>query len=182
MTDGRKSSIESARSRARGIAHEELSSLREVEGPSTGMYEYDAVYTDDESCGVLSVSIMVDEDAGTFALVENPVPMAKKLGECTRRSNPKADLSAIDWNELAEEHAVAYLRGDLATSSPESYSLEEMRAISEGMDESTAKVEAVMRADFERLPPEGQGRMLDLLKRADPDNYHWWFELLCGEN
>ena len=73
---------------------------------------------------------------------------------------------------------LAYLRGDLAMSSPESYSLDEMRAISEGMDESTAKVDATIREDFNALPPEAQARMLELLAEADPDNIEFWTELL----
>ena len=37
-----------------------------------------------------------------------------------------------EWAQLKEEHEIAYLRGDLATSSPESYTLDEMREISAG--------------------------------------------------
>ena len=48
--------------------------------------------------------------------------------------------NATDWNQLALDHELAYLRGDLATSSPESYTLDEMREISEAMDASTAEV------------------------------------------
>ena len=86
-----------------------------------------------------------------------------------------------DWNQLAIDHEIAYLKGDLATTSPESYTVEEMRAISEGMDASTAEVEAALKADFDNMPPFAQGKMLDLLKQADPSNYDWWCTLLVGE-
>lgn len=72
---------------------------------------------------------------------------------------------------------MAYFRGELATSSPESYSIEEMREISEAMDESTAKAEAAMRNDFAALPPQAQALMLELLAGADPGNMDFWKEL-----
>lgn len=49
---------------------------------------------------------------------------------------------STNWSALVEEHELAYLRGDLATSLPESYSLDEMKAISDGMFESTARINA----------------------------------------
>ena len=83
-----------------------------------------------------------------------------------------------EWAALKEEHELAYLRGDLATSSPDSYTLDEMRAISAGMDESTARIDAAIREDFEQLPPEAQARMLELLAGADPGNMAFWNEIL----
>ena len=83
-----------------------------------------------------------------------------------------------EWAALKEEHELAYLRGDLATSSPDSYTLDEMRAISAGMDESTARIDAAIREDFEQLPPEAQARMLELLAGANPGNMAFWNEIL----
>lgn len=85
------------------------------------------------------------------------------------------------WNALIESHEIAYLRGDLAASSPESYTVEEMRAISEGMDASTAGVEAAIRTDFAAMPPTAQAKMLDLLQQADPEHFGWWIETLVGK-
>lgn len=85
------------------------------------------------------------------------------------------------WNALMVEHELAYLRGDLATSSPESYTVEEMKAISDGMFASTVEVETALKADFAAMPPFAQGKMLDLLKQADPNNYEWWRALLVGD-
>ena len=90
----------------------------------------------------------------------------------------KTMRTEAEWNAIMEEHELAYLRGDIATSSPESYSIEEMREISAGMDESTAKVDATIREDFNALPPEAQARMLELLAGADPGNMAFWNELL----
>ena len=90
----------------------------------------------------------------------------------------KATRTDAEWAALVEEHEMAYFRGELATSSPESYSIEEMREISEAMDESTAKVEAAMRDDFNALPPQAQARMLELLAGADPGNMDFWEEVL----
>lgn len=90
----------------------------------------------------------------------------------------KTMRTEAEWAALKEEHEIAYLRGDLATSSPESYTLDEMRAISEGMEESTAKVDASIREDFNALPPEAQARMLELLAGTDPGNMAFWNEIL----
>lgn len=90
----------------------------------------------------------------------------------------KTTRTDAEWAALIEEHEMAYFRGELATSSPESYSIDEMRAISEAMDDSTAKAEAAMRDDFAALPPQAQARMLELLAGADPGNMDFWRELL----
>ena len=89
-------------------------------------------------------------------------------------------MSDEEIRQLMEEHEMAYFRGDLATSSPESYSIDEMREISEAMDASTAKVDAAMRADFEAMPPEMKGKMLDMLAASGVESREWWEKILCG--
>lgn len=89
-------------------------------------------------------------------------------------------LSDDEIKQLMEEHEMAYFRGDLATSSPESYSIEEMREISEAMDASTAKVDAAMRAEFEEMPPEMRVKMLDMLAASGVESREWWEKILCG--
>ena len=113
------------------------------------MYEFDAILIDDEACSIASVSIMHDPDADTFALVESARPTTPPKNEAVEQAPAFHFDKPIDWDKLAEDHAIAYLRGDLATSSPESYTIDEMRAISEGMSESTAEIDAAFRADFE---------------------------------
>ena len=83
-----------------------------------------------------------------------------------------------DWNKLIEEHELAYFRGDLATSSPQSYTVDEMKAISEAMDASTAEAEAAMRADFWSMPAEARERMMDLLGASGHETRSWWEGLL----
>ena len=85
-----------------------------------------------------------------------------------------------NWNQLKENHEIAFLRGDLATSSPQSYTLEEMKAISDEMAASTAEVEAALRADFQAMPAFAQQRMMELLASVDPGNMRFWEELLLG--
>lgn len=87
-----------------------------------------------------------------------------------------------EWAALIEEHEMAYFQGQLATSSPESYSIEEMREINEAMDESTARAEAATRDDFAALPPQAQALMLELLTGADPGNMDFWKELFGQKN
>jgi hypothetical protein len=85
---------------------------------------------------------------------------------------------STNWNALREDHEIAYLRRDLATSSPQSYSLEEMKRISEEMDASTKAIDAAMRADFWSMPAEARNRMLDLLGGSGCETREWWEELL----
>ena len=68
-----------------------------------------------------------------------------------------------DWNKLKEQHEIAMLHGDLATSSPQSYSPDEKRSICEEMETSTEEIDAALRADFWAMPAEARSRMLDLL-------------------
>ena len=90
----------------------------------------------------------------------------------------KTTRTEAEWTALIEEHEMAFFRGELATSSPESYSIDEMHEISDAMDENTAKAEAAMRDDFAAMPPQAQARMLELLAGADPGNMEFWKELL----
>ena len=85
------------------------------------------------------------------------------------------------WQDLYERHEMAYFRGQIATSSPQSYSIDEMHEISDGMESSTREVEQALRSDFQSMPPQTQVRMLDLLQQADPSNYDWWIHILVGE-
>ena len=89
-------------------------------------------------------------------------------------------MTNTEWNQLREEHEIAYLRGDLATSSPESYTVEEMKEISDGIFESTAKIDAAMRADFESLPPEAREKLLAMLCASGVESESFWKTILIG--
>ena len=173
--------VNKAKAYARKAIHEAWPTVNEVNELTIGMYEFDVICIDDEACPVSSVSIMHDPDADTFALVENARPTTPPKNEAVEQAPAFHFDKPIDWDKLAEDHAIAYLRGDLATSSPESYSIEEMRVISEGMDASTAEVEAAMRKDFQELPPHAQVKMLDLLQKVDLDHFQWWKATLLDD-
>lgn len=83
-----------------------------------------------------------------------------------------------NWNDLMEEHEIAYLRADICLGSPQSYSLEEKKRICEDMEASTNAVDAAMRADFWSTPVEMRSRMLDLLGARGTEERLWWEELL----
>ena len=85
-----------------------------------------------------------------------------------------------EYKRLLEDHEVAYFKGDLATSMPESYTLDEMREISEAMDASTQAIDDAMRADFESLPPEAQAKLLDMLAGSGTESREWWEQVLLG--
>jgi len=121
---------------------------------------------------------MHEPNANMFALVENVRPVTPSQDEATEEMPTFNFDGPIDWDKLAEDHAIAYLRGDLATSSPESYTIEEMKAISDGMFASTAEVEATMRADFQAMPKCEQERMLQLLASSGTETREWWARIL----
>ena len=61
-------------------------------------------------------------------------------------------MTEKQWQDLAEEHELAYFRADVCLGSPQSFSQEEKRQICEDMDASTKAVDAAMRADFWSMP------------------------------
>lgn len=73
---------------------------------------------------------------------------------------------------------MAFFRADVCLESPQSYSLEEKAAICEEMAVSMEAIDEAMRKDFQFWEPQAQARMLDLLEKADPDNFDWWIEVL----
>ncbi len=94
-----------------------------------------------------------------------------------RRENT---MTTSNWNRLLQEHQMAYFRGDLATSSLQSYDFEEKKSISEAMDASTAAIDAAMRADFEQMPPTMQLRMFDPLGASGTETRGWWERILLN--
>ena len=86
-----------------------------------------------------------------------------------------------NWNQLMEEHELAYFRADVCLGSPQSFSLEEKKQICIDTQASTAEIDAALKADFEALPPVAQNELLNLLQKADPEHFGWWKETLLGE-
>lgn len=187
--DQQSMQIDERVARARELAREAIletwPDTIELASPSPGMHEFDAILIDDESCDTASVRILHDPDANTFALVENARPKMKapkpEPEPAAVAASERLSPGETDWAALAESHEIAHLRCDIAASSPQSFTLDEMRRIAEGMDASTAEVDAALRADFASLPPKSQAKMLDMLEEADPDHFDWWRSLLIGE-
>ena len=85
------------------------------------------------------------------------------------------------WQELAQEHELAYFRADVCLGSPQSFSLEEKKQICEDMDASTKAVDAALRADYWSLPAEARGKLLDMLCASGCESEKFWKDLLLGE-
>ncbi len=86
-----------------------------------------------------------------------------------------------EWNDLIQEHELAYFRGDLALSSPQSYSLAEKAAICDEMEATTIACDKAMHDDFQQLPPELQERLLAMLCDSGVMTPEYWREVLLGE-
>ena len=82
------------------------------------------------------------------------------------------------WNEIIQEHELAYFRADICLGSPRSYSLEEKKQICEGMEASTRAVDAMLREDFNSMPSAMQLRMLDMLGAPGTPERTWWEDIL----
>ena len=87
---------------------------------------------------------------------------------------------SIKFDAIIEESEMAFLRADVCIGSPQSFNLDEKRAICEGIDAVNARAEQAMREDFQSWPPQAQARMLDLLQKADADHFDWWISTLAG--
>ena len=86
-------------------------------------------------------------------------------------------MTEKQWQDLAEEHELAYFRADVCLGSPQSFSLEEKKAICEEMEASTKAIDGAMRADFWSLPPEVRSRLLEMLGVSDYETRKWWEDL-----
>lgn len=92
------------------------------------------------------------------------------------------DIDDEKKNRLLEAENIAYLRGEIALLSPQSYTLEEKRQIIEDMDRATANIEQFMREDFRRLDEVAQTKLLDLLGASGQESPEWWRDLLMGDS
>ena len=62
-------------------------------------------------------------------------------------------MNEAKWEELKQAEDMAYFRADICLYSPESYSLEEKKAICNDMIATSKAVLDAMREDFEQLWP-----------------------------
>ena len=70
------------------------------------------------------------------------------------------------WEELRQEEELAYFRADVCLYSPESYTLDEKKAICNDMVATSQATLAAMREDFQGYPPEIQERLLGMLSMS----------------
>lgn len=68
-----------------------------------------------------------------------------------------------DWTTPQQAEDMAYFKADFCCYSPESYSLEEKKEICNEMVSTSKAVLDAMRADFEQLPADARGKLLDML-------------------
>lgn len=85
------------------------------------------------------------------------------------------------WTELQQAEDMAYFRADLCCYSPESYMLDEKRAICNDIIITSKAVLDAMRADFEQLPADARSRLLDMLCQSGVESPEWWWDVLVGE-
>lgn len=78
-----------------------------------------------------------------------------------------------EWTELQQAEDMAYFRADLCCYSPESYTLDEKRAICNDMIITSKAVLDAMRADFEQLPADARSRLLDMLCQSGVESPEW---------
>ena len=84
-------------------------------------------------------------------------------------------------NQLDEDNELAFFRADVCLGSPQSFSLEEKAKICDDMEATNKAIEDAIRTDFEALPPEFQGKLLDMLCASGCMTPEWWKGTLFGE-
>lgn len=85
------------------------------------------------------------------------------------------------WTELQQAEDMAYFRADLCCYSPESYTLDEKRAICNDIIITSKAVLDAMRANFEQLPADARSRLLNMLCQSGVESPEWWWDVLVGE-
>lgn len=87
-----------------------------------------------------------------------------------------------NWNQLMEDHELAYFRADVCLGSPQLFTLDEKREICEQMESTSKAIEDAMRSDFKQLPPELRSKLLDMLCQSGVETPEWWWDILVGED
>ena len=90
-------------------------------------------------------------------------------------------MNEAKMNELTQAEDMAYFRADLCCYSPESYTLEEKKEISNDMMATSKAVLDAMREDFEQLPPDARAKLLDMLCASGVESPQWWWDVLVGD-
>ena len=99
-------------------------------------------------------------------------------GTRTENEGRKAMMDQAQATKLCEENELAFFRADVCLGSPQSFTLEEKAAICDEMESTNKAIEDAIRKDFEALPPEFQGKLLDMLCASGCMTSEWWRETL----
>lgn len=89
-------------------------------------------------------------------------------------------IDQAQTTKLCEENELAFFRADVCLGSPQSFTLEEKAAICDDMEATNRAIEEAIRADFETLTPEFQGKLLDMLCASGVMTDQWWKDTLIG--
>lgn len=89
-------------------------------------------------------------------------------------------MNQAQATKLCEDNELAFFRADVCLGSPQSFTLEEKAAICDDMEATNKAIEDAIRKDFEALPPEFQGKLLDMLCASGCMTPEWWRETLFG--
>ena len=89
-------------------------------------------------------------------------------------------MAQAQANQLCEENELAFFRTDVCLGSPQSFTLEEKAKICDGMEATNKAIEEAIKKDFEALPPEFQGKLLDMLCAPGCMTPEWWRETPAG--
>ena len=84
-------------------------------------------------------------------------------------------------NQLQIAQDMAYFRGDLYLTSPESFTPEEALEVSKDMIRTTQALYEGYRAEFNNWPEDERVAFFEDLKRNDPEGFDWWFDILLGD-
>ena len=101
-------------------------------------------------------------------------------GTRTENEGRKVMMDQAQATKLCEENELAFLRADVCLGSPQSFTLEEKAAICDEMEATNRAIEEAIRADFEALTPEFQGKLLDMLCASGVMTDQWWKDTLIG--
>ena len=101
-------------------------------------------------------------------------------GTRTENEGRKVMMDQAQATKLCEENELAFFRADVCLGSPQSFTLEEKAAICDEMEATNRAIEEAIRADFEALTPEFQGKLLDMLCASGVMTDQWWKDTLIG--
>lgn len=84
------------------------------------------------------------------------------------------------WEKVNEDMEVAQLKATLVWEYPDDYTLEEVMEIARENMRAAKAVDAMLREDFDSMPPEMQREMLKLLANDPKQDPGYWTDVLLS--